>query len=270
MALPIPDKGPKCALYIADKNVCMTEESLNKLKKAMHVYGMTDDNALSRIQELVGEPDEISLLKNPKIKALLGDATASSELAQRFRPEGPAKGNALLSNFDVDGTLYQYALAYRGFMPISYGMIDFKQYDSHLAEFSVKDMLKKGFNCAGCVINTDTHDGHGKHWICVFVDCRGKNWQVESFNSSGKPPRKEILDWMAAVQLQLVENLPSKAHTTEQILIYGVQHQKGDSECGVYALYYIWARLNGFEAQSFLQNIIPDQEIEKFRGYLFR
>ena len=48
-------------------------------------------------------------------------------------------------------------------------------------------------------------------------------------------------------------------------------HQKQHSECGVYALYYIWARLHGIPYTEFNDDyIIPDEDMIKFRKFLFR
>jgi len=58
----------------------------------------------------------------------------------------------------------------------------------------------------------------------------------------------------------LVQTLyPSRSH----------RHQRGDTECGVYSLYYIRQRLEGTPARWFATDTVPDDAMIKFRKHLF-
>jgi len=48
-----------------------------------------------------------------------------------------------------------------------------------------------------------------------------------------------------------------------------VKHQKSKSECGVYSLFYVWARLNGVPPEKFTANIVPDELMFEFRQHIF-
>ena len=55
----------------------------------------------------------------------------------------------------------------------------------------------------------------------------------------------------------------------EDIKINNIKHQYGNSECGVYAMYYITQRLSGNNFEKITSNIIKDREIKKFRKHFF-
>ena len=47
---------------------------------------------------------------------------------------------------------------------------------------------------AGLIVNTDTHDLPGEHWIAIYLDGNGRG---EYFDSYGLPPlHKEFIDFM--------------------------------------------------------------------------
>jgi hypothetical protein len=46
-------------------------------------------------------------------------------------------------------------------------------------------------------------------------------------------------------------------------------HQKSNSECGAYSLYYIWLRLQGKPYTFFKDNLITDSNMLEFRSTIF-
>ena len=49
-----------------------------------------------------------------------------------------------------------------------------------------------------------------------------------------------------------------------------VQHQRKDTECGVYAINFIVERLNGKSFEDIIENIVPDEEMNRKREFYFR
>ena len=48
------------------------------------------------------------------------------------------------------------------------------------------------------------------------------------------------------------------------------EHQKGDTECGIYVIYFITELLSGNKIYNyFLNNKIPDNQMEQFREVFF-
>jgi hypothetical protein len=128
---------------------------------------------------------------------------------------------------------------------------------------------------AGCVINTDKYQGPGKHWMALFVDTTTPTWTVEFFNSSGNNPAPEWVNWMEKTKNILERIISSdssdsnKRPVVEIIKSSNQQHQWSRSECGLYSLFYIWARLNHLSVEYFALNTIPDQLMFEFRHHLF-
>jgi hypothetical protein len=115
----------------------------------------------------------------------------------------------------------------------------------------------------GLVLNLDTSKGQGYHWVSVFIDINTKT--VEYFNSLGKKP-KETKKCIK----KLIEEL-NKIYDTKFKFKYNTfVHQKGDSECGVYSVYFLISRLLGYSFEDITENIKNDQIMGKFRNFIFR
>ncbi len=65
----------------------------------------------------------------------------------------------------------------------------------HFRGVYTRDMLPKRIFKKECgVINTDTINGIGKHWICYYNDPKSK--YIEFLDSFGLSPAKEILTYL--------------------------------------------------------------------------
>ena len=103
--------------------------------------------------------------------------------------------------------------------------------------------------------------------MALFADARNPNRAtVEFFNSSGRPPVPEWVNWMVKTQIGL-KKVGFK--NVELVKSSSVEHQASMSECGVYSLYYIWCRLNGVPVETFSECKIPDEKMFEFRQHLF-
>jgi hypothetical protein len=232
------------------------------------------------------------------------------ELEHSFKPVGPRHGRALLSNTNIDGVLRRWADEFPDFCPCPFAMADFDTNGDAFATADPGGLRlageARGAPCRtfACVHNTDVSSGPGIHWVAVFVDMRPapdspQDWTVEYFNSAGRPPARPIVRWMertrarlAAVRAQMLANALASAsasalasapalslasaHTpagsAESRAVTGVCHQRSQTECGPYALYYIRSRLEGVPADDFANPAarISDAAMEAFRQHLFR
>jgi hypothetical protein len=197
-----------------------------------------------------------------------------------FKIEGP-RDNKLLNNINIDKTLLQWGTAWPDFAPYNFNMLDYYDHSLRggyrvdepdtLASKHMDDNYEAGYRTMACVINSDTYDGPGKHWMALFVDMRGckpnstVKATIEFFNSSGNSPVPSWSNWMSKTQTQLAGiGIPS-----EIIPVANRKQQKSRSECGVYSLYYIWARLNKVPWDYFRKYPVPDQLMFEFRQHLF-
>jgi transposase InsO family protein len=101
----------------------------------------------------------------------------------------------------------------------------------HFRGVYTRDMLPKRILKEECgVINTDTINGTGKHWICYYNELKSK--YVEFFDSFGLPPAQEILTYLET--------------SGKDILYNSSQLQANDStKCGYYCVYFIKERNKG-------------------------
>jgi len=119
----------------------------------------------------------------------------------------------------------------------------------------------------GVIVNTDYTGNRGIHWFSLFVNMRTLPWTIEYFNSSGKLPMTQITAWQNKMQNEL-----KKDNKTSKIVIANrLQHQRDtNSECGMYAIYYIYKRLEGTPFELFDKRRITDREMIEMRRRVFK
>jgi len=235
-----------------------------------------------KTNEIDLEPEnELEILKSSEFQAYVkGNGVSDKELSlnikARFKKAGPRNTTEWLDNRDIYETLLKWAHEFDFFYPLNFSFSDIYEYNSPLRQHNLKDILSGKIpldifgvkrlaphKCIACVINTDVHTGSGIHWCCIFIDARHEPTTIEFFNSSGKPPMKSVAKFMFEAQ----EQLPN----SKQIIVSNIQHQHSSSECGVYCMFYIRARLEGFPPSRFSdkKNIIPDKVMLEFRKHMF-
>jgi hypothetical protein len=253
---------------------------------------------------VLGCSSESCVLMKLRQRRLVSEHDIRAEFARRFKPAGPRDSRALLSNSNIDGVLRRWADEFPDFCPCPFAMADFETNGDAFASADPAQLRldgeARGAPCRtfACVHNTDISSGPGIHWVAVFVDMRPEpagpgQWSVEYFNSAGRPPARPIIRWMERVRAQLVaaraqlaagKGLPAEdaagnplpaegaAGTVETRAVTSVAHQKSQTECGPYALYYIRRRLEGAPVDEFADPLrrVPDAAMEEFRRHLFR
>ena len=85
------------------------------------------------------------------------------------------------------------------------------------------------------------------------------------FDSVGSKPPKEIYD--------LVDKLQKQHHSikgnTIDFIYNDIQHQRGNTECGIYCLHFLETMLKGKNFEDYIKTKNNDKYIEKFRNYYF-
>ena len=83
-----------------------------------------------------------------------------------------------ISNFDIEAVLNQYHNDLDDFYFYGAVPIDFRKCSvSNLCRFSLDKHMDKGENKIGIVFNTDESDKSGKHWISMYIDILGQNFE---------------------------------------------------------------------------------------------
>lgn len=246
---------------------------------------------------------ETCLLANPGVQAHAAAVGArglpARELAQRFKPPGPRDSLALLSNYDIDAVLEGWRREFPAFHACPFAMMDFDTNGDAFGRADLAALLagpKRSAETFGCVVNTDRSTGPGKHWVAVFVDARpgpGAPWSVEYFNSAGNPPPPAMAAWMERSRAALAAARgPGEAVTggaagaaiasagaggkgappqkAVAVAVTDLAHQESQTECGLYALFYIRRRLEGAPYEDFFRHQVPDAAMTAFRRHVFR
>ena len=260
---------------------CYSNKSLYKLRdlwNARHPDVKIYSNSPKEIHNQISS--KLSRICNKescwlKQKAQFGPI--SSEIAESFAPESPSEWkknpNEWLTSIDIINVMKQYEKAYKCFDFIGPTPIDFdtrKLYGEcvweELCNFSLKDQIKEGKTKIGIIFNTDPHYKPGQHWISMFINIKKK--KIFFFDSAGDEPPSDILKFIDKVKEQGLNLNPSikfKIDSNE-----GIEHQYGNTECGIYSLFFIIHMLEDKITETYLKtHILKDELMNKYRNVFF-
>jgi hypothetical protein len=280
---------------------CMRKGTVMRIARHLGVTGSESGEVMREIMRKTHCTDEKCVLAAAQKMRALSAAEAGIEEQIAFKRSGPTD-SSLFSDSVIQAQLYAWMYQFPSFWAYNFNMINWNE--ASLRDGRVRaspdtlatvrwsdlwagkipmpiglaptpasnEMLAAkraaGIRCSACVVNSDTYDGNGKHWMALFVDTRDKDrWTIEFFNSAAVRPESSWLEWMARTRLELQKC--SATTRIDSICVCKIWHQHSKSECGPYSLFYVWARLNGVPAQYFLENVVPDQIMFEFRQHLF-
>ena len=137
-----------------------------------------------------------------------------------------------------------------------------------LCNIDLNQHFKEGKHKIGIVFNMDEHDEPGSHWTAMHMElepcCRGTP-SIYYFDSIGKKAPKQVMELVDKLQ----DQYKSIKGVNMDFLYNDIKHQHGNTECGVYCLHFITSMLNGINFEEYINNKIPDKDMEKFRHYFF-
>jgi hypothetical protein len=257
--------------------VCSPKSDIEKMRDFLKNTGLRtppNDRALivEDMKKVLGVANEAEIYENRSFQNYIGYTRAKKILNLEFKPPGPANGTALLDNFNIDETLQRWAHIAndefgKKFYHIPFQMIDFDKTGTELSKLDISDLIKKGYDSFGVVLNTDVSSGRGIHWFCLYGDLRADPVRLEYFNSSGYPPKPEVQVWL---ERQII-NLKKSGINAEYVYATGGrQIQYSKTECGVWSLVYILSRLTDHPFHWIAQVGANDEDMISFRARLFR
>lgn len=201
------------------------------------------------------------------------------ELMSSFAPQHPVswKKNSKewLSSSDITKVMKQYENKYKCFEFIGPSPIDWDTLDenneciwSELCDFDVKDKLKKNKYKIGIIFNLDKHYQDGSHWVSLFINLKQNIiYYFDSVKTHKlNPIPKEIKRLIKKIQKSASDN------NKELNFLHNdrIAHQRKDSECGIYSLYFIINMLKDkLVWGDFLNERISDDEIHMYRKIYF-
>ena len=260
---------------------CYSDEDLHKLRdiwNARHPDKPIHTNISKDIWETIkNHYQTICNKESCWIKQMAKGTKLEKELMDSFAPESPddwkKNPNEWLSSIDIMQVMSQYEKKYKCFDFMGPSPID---YDTHklygecvweeLCHFNLADQIKNGKTKIGIIFNTDPHYKGGSHWISLFINI--KKGTIFFFDSAGDKIPLQIM--------KFVNNITEQGHSLSKRIDfkfdenYPVEHQYGNTECGIYSLFFIVHMLEDKITSHYLKDhILKDKYMEQFRKVYF-
>lgn len=207
------------------------------------------------------------------VRQMTKNTKLEHELLDAFAPESPKdwkkNPNEWLSSLDIIEVMNQYEKKYKCFDFLGPSPID---YDTHklngecvweeLCHFDLDKNIKKGHTKIGIIFNLDPHYKGGSHWVSLFINVKNKT--IFFFDSAGETIPKQIYKFVNTV-IEQGKKLPNPINFNFD-QNFPVEHQYGNTECGIYSIFFITHMLEDKINGHYLKtHILKDQYIEKFR-----
>lgn len=182
-----------------------------------------------------------------------------------FKPSGPKNTTEWLNTIHINEIFAQYEKVYKDFKFFGAVPRDFDDL-SYLGikEINYGRLMRDGIVKIGFIFNMDTHDMPGSHWVALFANL--DKGEIDYVDSTGVPPPIEIKRLMKRIYLFC----KSRTGNTTSMYINTTQHQKGNTECGVYSCNFILRLLKGESFHTIMATPIPDSTIKKCRFKYFK
>jgi hypothetical protein len=273
------------------KNSCLPEDILLKIKHEYNINHPETPIKTNHFTEIWNElKNKLDCKKEDCWLKEIRDTKLRKEIDEMiFAPDQPPewKNNPeeWLSNYDIINVLKQYEKTYKHFKFIEPTPIDFDDkpdgmngscVTEELCKFELKRYIKKGITKIGIIFNLDKHNESGSHWVSLFIDLDDKF--ILYFDSAADIIQPEIQE--------LVERILKQGSQLGIQIQYEkddkpFEHQMGNTECGMYSLYFIITlltnksgdekTLTGYKEKKeyFNRKRIPDEYVFKHRSIYF-
>uniref|UniRef100_A0A6C0JE87 Ubiquitin-like protease family profile domain-containing protein n=1 Tax=viral metagenome TaxID=1070528 RepID=A0A6C0JE87_9ZZZZ len=274
------------------KGSCFTEDVLQLLKQSYnkhHVNDPIESDSPNKIWSELKEKLKTCDKEDCWLDEIKDKRTRTKIDQYIFAPDHPDEWNKnpdeWLSNFDIDSVLQQYMETYKDFYappcsPIDYDVKPKEMkgncVSNELCNFSLENHMKNGKRKFGIVFNLSPHTSGGSHWVSVYVDTVDKF--IFYMDSAGNKIPGKIQDLVNTLTQQGLEMNP--AIEFKYYENYPLEHQMGNTECGMFSLFFIISMLSNkadkkvFHSAAekigfFINRRIPDKYVFRFRKIYF-
>ncbi len=257
---------------------CFSENSLFKMKELWnmrHPHDTIDTNDSKQIwKHFKKRLSHICDRESCWLRSKFMEGHLDNELLNyTFAPSAPEDWkrtpNEWLSSIDIESVMKQYENFYKCFEFLGPSPIDYNYHKLYgecvweeLCKFNLSEQIKRNKNKIGIIFNTDSHDGSGEHWISMFVNI--KKGFIIYFDSNGNTAPKEVKEL-----IETIVNQGKQLGIKFNVMENKVEHQKSNTECGMYCLYFIIQMLKDVNYEYFLSNRIDDSEVFQLRQKYF-
>jgi hypothetical protein len=270
------EPGPKvCHPRLKGKyDECLSDERLYELSRAYSVPQNIQDK--KEIRQWLTKKTRCKTERCLIEKAPIEQDKKKYLLRRYYRPKMPKEWlsdpDQWLDSNNIQDVMKQYEETYPHFKFYGANPIDFAAPDPYnqeaaaqnkclnddICKLNIKDLVKRGKTHLGFVYNLDPSNKGGSHWIASFTDIPGH--KTYYFDSYGMKPPPQIARFMRSMTLQDPQmKLAYNAH----------RFQYGDTECGMYSLYFLIRMLEGDDFKKFCKRAPKDEEMLALRKWLF-
>jgi hypothetical protein len=266
---------------------CLDEELIRKVAKIVNKMRKKDKNLpeinckespeiihgciCHSLKEITGCSSEACWLKVKTLMKYLGnDKVKFKESFKPIMPDDWLKDyNAWLGTDDIENCLEQHQKTDKSFYFYGAEPIDFADCSvSKLCSFNMKKHLKKGQHKIGVVFNTDPHNKSGQHWMSLYMDLLGINFDgipaIYFFDSYGRKAGKEVSKLIEKVKKQGEDcNNPVKYFYNDK------GYQNEEAQCGMYSIHFIKEMMRGIKFKDYLKSGLSDKKMVGVRDEYF-
>lgn len=292
----------------ATQDTCLTESLLQKLiDNHNKVYPQSKINQqqlqADKVLDILRENSKDCKHSIHTDKCMLKKAGLEKHSNDLFAPQHDWKNpKEWLSNFNIKAVMDMYSKSYPHFhffgpVPINFDDLNVcPNNGDNLCHFNLEKELLSGKTKFGFIFNLDFDKGPGTHWVSMFYDASPndpKKSLLFFFDSAGKnnTPNDRFLHIQSLANniIQQTKNMKNekyiKLREHPPVLQFNEkQHQSGNTECGVYSLFFIitmLTRKSNVEQPNELSNhelldlfngkngIIEDHYVEQYRKVFF-
>jgi len=184
-----------------------------------------------------------------------------------LRPKGPDKKTEWLSTSDINSVMKQYEKQYPDFKFYEAVPYDFEEIpELEIYNINFNNLKKNNINKIGMVINLDTHNKSGSHWVALYSDL--KENKLYYFDSIGKNPGKRVRKFNKKILKYMQQHCGNDTALVD-VRYNKIQHQFKNSECGVYSMNFIIRLLNNESFDHIVNNITKDDKMNDCRNAYF-
>ncbi len=187
-------------------------------------------------------------------------------LKYTFRPQSPQGKFEWLSTFDINDSMAQYEKKHNDFKFFGAVPMDFATLPNiEVGKINYGKYAQMGKTRMGVIFNLDNHDQPGSHWVAMFTDLtEGKIFYFDSFAVKPEPRVRNLMRkqtrYLETRGIKL-DNIRADYNKT--------QHQKGNSECGVYSMNFLIKMAKGEDFDKYCLNPVDDKKMNKCRRVYF-
>jgi hypothetical protein len=252
------------------KNRCLPSKIYNEISKKLHIK----NNNENIFQSVGCEPgEEHCLLDKAPINENIKKELRKQYLRTRRPKSWDNDPDMWLDNYNILGVMKQYQESYKWFKFLGVFPIDFSAPDPYSSnggnkclyketcELNLTNEYNNGIRGIGMIFNLDPHFKGGSHWVGLYINLTNiKKPFITYFDSYGYKTPPLIAKLMRSFKLQI---------NTCQLGYNARKFQFGDSECGMFSMYFIICMMYGITFKDFCKDSVNDDFMLQLRKILF-